>query len=104
MDVLSDDDYDLVSNPASSVTELEPRVIHEPQPTLAARNLFSAVSFTTENIQRLVSEAVPSSASLASRTVRVYIDGTWDAFNVSYVDLSTMVSHPLHDCIGMHIS
>ena len=85
--VLSDDDYDVISEPSeSSVAELGPlHNLPEPQPLSVARNLFNTASLTSEEIQEFIQNAVPSSVSLSSRTVKVYVDGFWDAFNVSYV-------------------
>ena len=97
--VLSDDDFDIVSNPGqksleSSVADLDhipKQEVHEPAPARAALEKFDTVSLTAADIQAYVQNALGPgfgrSVAYAGehRTLRVYVDGTFDMFNVAYV-------------------
>ncbi|KAF4593066.1 hypothetical protein EYR38_008776 [Pleurotus pulmonarius] len=94
--VQSDDDYDVVSNPGSrsiesSIADLsEGQVLSEPEPLQSAIDKFDTVSLTPEDIQAYVQRALDTSPNngtikarhigtyLQNRTVRVYVDGTFD--------------------------
>ncbi|KAF5383607.1 hypothetical protein D9615_003498 [Tricholomella constricta] len=94
--VLSDDDYDVVSNPGqrsleSSMTDfghIPAQTIHEPPPSHVARDKFDSVSWTAKEIQAYVHRALgvsnsaqASESSVNDRTKRVYVDGIFDGFN-----------------------
>jgi len=96
--VLSDDDFDIVSNPGqksieSSVTDLDhipKQEVHEPAPARAALAKVNTVSLTAADIQAYVRKALDSASGRSvaypteHRTVRVYVDGTFDMFNVAH--------------------
>jgi choline-phosphate cytidylyltransferase len=95
--VLSDDDFDIVSNPGqksleSSIADLDhipKQGVHEPAPAQAALEKFNTVSLTATDIQAYVRKALDAASGMSAaypmehRTVRVYVDGTFDMFNVA---------------------
>jgi len=92
--VLSDDDFDIVSNPGqksleSSIADLDhipKQEVHEPAPAQAALATFSTVHLTAADIQAYVREStapVRTAYPTEHRTVRVYVDGMFDMFNVA---------------------
>ncbi|KAG6829880.1 hypothetical protein H0H92_003149 [Tricholoma furcatifolium] len=93
--VLSDDDYDLVSNCGleSSLTGTDyghipvPNV-HEPPPSQIARDQFDSVSWTAAEIQAYVSKSLaltaPPLPSMNEKTRRVYVDGVFDGLNAGH--------------------
>ncbi|KAF8892052.1 hypothetical protein BD779DRAFT_1610243 [Infundibulicybe gibba] len=98
----SDDEYDFISNPGqmsleSSIAELgffsvsqAASEVYEPPPSEAAKEQFETVNWSAKNIQDFVQEATskqasgPLSKSPEGRTVRVYVDGAFDAFNAGH--------------------
>ncbi|KAH6915876.1 choline-phosphate cytidylyltransferase [Coprinopsis sp. MPI-PUGE-AT-0042] len=92
-----DDEYDVISNHscesnAADSGRLPGKDIREPEPTTAARDRFETINWTAEEIQAYVRRglnlsSVPQdrSVSLCNRTVRVYVDGPFDTFNVGHV-------------------
>ena len=93
-----DDDYDVISNPGgyqsleSSLADIGRAVVYEPPPTEGARTKFETARLTAEEIQANVGRALGASSSRSreggrpqlfadNRTVRVYVDGTFDSFN-----------------------
>lgn len=99
MEIFSDDDFDIISNPGqrsleSSIADLDhipKQGVHEPLPSQAAVEKFDTVSLTAADIQAYVRKALDSASGRSvaypteNRTVRVYLDGTFDMFNVAYV-------------------
>ena len=105
--VLSDEDYDVISNPgqrslecsiawdatiagASPTSSTSPGAHTPPRelpPTDAARVALSTVSLSPADIQTHVRDAVEGSAGArypsAERTVRVYVDGVFDALDAT---------------------
>lgn len=95
--VLSDDDFDIVSNPGqksldSSIADLDhvpKQEVHEPAPTQAALTKFDTVRLTAAEIQAYVRKALDSASGQSvaypteHRTVRVYVDGVFDMFNAA---------------------
>ncbi|KAI6149794.1 hypothetical protein BKA82DRAFT_997883 [Pisolithus tinctorius] len=93
--VLSDEDYDVISNPGqrsleSSVADFGHVIacgpIREIPPTDAARHTLSTVSLTAVDIQAYVGTALSTAAGRgvrcpADRTVRVYVDGMFDVLD-----------------------
>ena len=93
-----DDDYDVISNSGhqsleSSIADISRAVVYEPPPTSAARSKFEMARATAEEIQENVRRALDASSSRSrsgerpqlfadNRTVRIYVDGTFDMFNV----------------------
>jgi hypothetical protein len=97
---LSDDlsDYDIISNSSqrsieSSIADLghvpgkTASEVYEPSPSQVARDKFETVKLTADDVQTFVRKALdinispnPKSNS-QNRTVRVYVDGVFDAFN-----------------------
>jgi cytidyltransferase-like protein len=98
MEVFSDDDFDIVSNPGqrsleSSIADLDhipKQEVHEPAPAQAAIDRFDTVSLTAADIQTYVRKALDSASGRSvaypteHRTVRVYVDGTFDMFNTAH--------------------
>jgi len=94
--VFSDDDFDIVSNPGqksleSSIADLDhipKQEVHEPAPAWAALEKFNTIGLTAADIQAYVRKALDAASgrSIAyptERTVRLYVDGTFDMFNVA---------------------
>ena len=95
--VLSDDEFDIVSNPGqrsveSSIADLDhvpKQEVHEPEPTQAALDQFDTARFTAADIQAYVRKSLDSGIGgnvaypLEQRTVRVYVDGIFDMFNTA---------------------
>ncbi|GLB41783.1 putative cytidylyltransferase-like [Lyophyllum shimeji] len=91
---LSDDDYDVVSNPGqrsleSSMTDfghVPAQTVYEPPPSQAAREKFETVSWTAPEIQAYVRRALDPipPASVDGRTKRIYVDGSFDGFNAGH--------------------
>lgn len=104
--VLSDDlsDYDIISNSSqrsveSSIADLghvpgkTASEVYEPSPSQVARDKFETVKLTASDVQTYVRKALDASPSQHSsesnflspmsenKTVRVYVDGVFDAFN-----------------------
>ncbi|KAJ2934885.1 hypothetical protein H1R20_g2297, partial [Candolleomyces eurysporus] len=92
--VFSDDDeYDLISNPGhdysleSSVaglpSRLEAKDIPEPPPAQGARDKLETVNWSADEIQARVRKSLNLAPETHSRrTVRIYVDGAFDVFNV----------------------
>ena len=91
--VLSDDDYDLISNPSqrsleSSLADLAhwPAPIPELPPSEAARCRFETTRWSASEVQAYFRKTLDLGSvkrdDLESKTVRVYIDGAFDTFNV----------------------
>jgi choline-phosphate cytidylyltransferase len=92
--VLSDDDYDLISNPSqrsleSSLADLaeRPAQIPELPPSEAARCKFETTRWSASDVQAYFRNTLDLGSSikkddLENKTVRVYVDGVFDAFNV----------------------
>lgn len=95
--VLSDDDFDIVSNPGhrsleSSIADLDhipKHDVYEPPPNQTALEKFDTVSLTATDIQAYVRQALDSASGrnvaypTEHRTMRVYVDGSFDMFNVA---------------------
>lgn len=91
--VLSDDEYDLVSNPESSIADLRPYPVNELPPSSAAQGKFETVRWTALEIQARIGKALNAalerfnagatlSNNVDNRTIRVYVDGAFDMFDV----------------------
>lgn len=96
--VFSDDDeYDLISNPGhdqsleSSIaglpSKLQAKDIPEPPPAQAARDKIETVNWSADEIQVFVRKSLNLAPETHSRkTVRIYVDGAFDVFNVGSVE------------------
>ncbi|EGN96609.1 hypothetical protein SERLA73DRAFT_184702 [Serpula lacrymans var. lacrymans S7.3] len=99
--VMSDEDYDVISNPGqrsleSSIADLShipTQNIYEPPPLRAAKEKFNTARLAASDIQSYVRKGIDATTagrsagypSLAeSKTVRVYVDGAFDAFNAGH--------------------
>ncbi|KIK09003.1 hypothetical protein K443DRAFT_672047 [Laccaria amethystina LaAM-08-1] len=94
--VLSDDDYDLISNPSqrsleSSLADLaeRPAQIPELPPSEAARCKFETTRWSASDVQAYFRNTLDLGSSIKkddfeNKTVRVYVDGVFDAFNVGH--------------------
>ncbi|KAF8627797.1 hypothetical protein AX15_004223 [Amanita polypyramis BW_CC] len=96
----SDDDYDVISNSGhqsldSSIADISRAVVSEPPPTPTAHAKFETARLTAEEIQENVRKALDASSSrfrigerqqllAEDRTVRIYVDGTFDMFNIGH--------------------
>ncbi|KAJ7623273.1 cholinephosphate cytidylyltransferase [Roridomyces roridus] len=81
--VLSDDsDYDIVS-PDNSIADLGRAAVTEPPPSQAAQETFNTCRLTAADIQNFVQSGLSCPASL-TRKKRIYVDGTFDGFNVRH--------------------
>lgn len=95
--VLSDDEFDMISNPGqrsleSSIADLDhvpKQEVHEPAPTQAALDQFDTVRFIAADIQAYVRKSLDSATGRSGaypsehKTVRVYVDGIFDMFNTA---------------------
>jgi len=91
--VLSDEDYDVISNPGqrsleSSIADLHhipALTTYEPLASNAAQERLSTVGLSPADIQAYVRAVVDASGSgkypRDNRTVRVYVDGVFDVLN-----------------------
>ncbi|KAF9052359.1 hypothetical protein BDZ89DRAFT_1056716 [Hymenopellis radicata] len=105
--VLSDDDYDVISNPGldSSITDLNllSRPPAEPEALQAAKVRWSTAGLDADDIQkwtRTMLDAMSGKTSarrrqsfFEQRTTRVYVDGVFDVFNVGQAKLSFPFVH-----------
>jgi hypothetical protein len=92
--VLSDDDYDVISNPGNDASENNNGFIAqeflsfhaEPPRELPAfedaRDRFETARWTASEIQAFVRKQIASTRSFDNKRIRVYVDGTFDTFNV----------------------
>ncbi|KAF9245258.1 hypothetical protein BU15DRAFT_85601 [Melanogaster broomeanus] len=84
--VLSDEDYDVISNPGQRSLDMR-----EIPPTEAARHILSTVSLSPADIQAWVRGAMDSAAGRSSSypvdnmTVRVYVDGVFDVLTSGHM-------------------
>ncbi|TFK39990.1 hypothetical protein BDQ12DRAFT_681585 [Crucibulum laeve] len=99
--VLSDDDYDLISNPSqrsleSSLADLRLSSTYEPPALSAALQKFETIKWTAGDIQTYIGKSLdasisrlapngPQAKNFENRTARVFVDGSFDAFNVGHV-------------------
>jgi hypothetical protein len=99
--VLSDgdlsDSYDIVSEVGSSIADLHHvpgQVIFEPPPSRSAQDAWETVRWDKEDVRAYVKKALESSSFSGRpsetngngkhderRTMRVYVDGTFEVFN-----------------------
>ncbi|KAH7908957.1 hypothetical protein BJ138DRAFT_1156381 [Hygrophoropsis aurantiaca] len=96
--VVSDEDYDVISNPGqrsleSSIADfghIPAQNTHEPPPSAAAKQKLSTVSLSAGDIQAYVRAAVDASVGRSisypseHKTMRVYIDGIFDTLNAGH--------------------
>ncbi|PPQ75202.1 hypothetical protein CVT24_010118 [Panaeolus cyanescens] len=94
--VLSDDEYDVISNPGNRSLESsidfaheEYDLVREIPPQKAALHLFETTGWTSNQIQDYVCRGLqpkPESQSNGSRKrlIRVYVDGIFDSFDVGH--------------------
>lgn len=94
--VLSDEDYDVISNPGqrsleSSIADLHhipALTTHELAPSDAARERLSTVALSPVDIQTYVQNALDASGAgkypRDNRTLRVYVDGVFDVLTTAH--------------------
>lgn len=92
--VLSDDDYDVISNPGNdSFENNNPSIAHEflsihaapPRELVAfedAQDRFETTRWTASEIQAFVRKQIASGRPFDNRRIRVYVDGSFDTFNI----------------------
>jgi len=90
--VLSDDDYDVISNPGNDLFEHngfnahEFLNLHAPPSELPAfedaLDRFETTRWSASEIQAFARKQIASTRSFDNRRIRVYVDGTFDTFNV----------------------
>lgn len=98
--VLSDEDYDVISNPGQRSLEssladfghIAAQDVHEIPPTKAACEALSTASLSPTDIQTWVRDVIDSANGRNGgsyppdhRTVRVYLDGVFDVLTAGYV-------------------
>ncbi|KXN86606.1 Choline-phosphate cytidylyltransferase B [Leucoagaricus sp. SymC.cos] len=88
---LSDDDYDVVSNPGdlsldASVGDLHARnlTVWEPQPCPASSNKIPAIKWTAAEIQEYVRKVAGERCTGVNKVFRIYVDGCFDTFTASH--------------------
>ncbi|KAG6886208.1 hypothetical protein C0993_010770 [Termitomyces sp. T159_Od127] len=90
--VLSDDDYDVVSNPGQRSLEsstadfghIPVQVVYEPPPSQMARDKIESVLWTANDIQAYVRKALGTTKPIlpfSDTTKRVYVDGVFDGLS-----------------------
>lgn len=93
--VFSDEDeFDIVAYPGSKSLEssidldhVPKQEVHEPAPAKDALQKFNTVAYTPSDIQAYVRKTLDSASGrsaaypMEQRTMRIYIDGVFDAFN-----------------------
>lgn len=91
--VMSDEDYDVISNPGqrsleSSIADLHhipAWTTHEVPPSNAAKEQLNTVALSPADIQVYVRNVIDASGPgrylRDNRTVRVYVDGVFDVLN-----------------------
>jgi hypothetical protein len=83
--VLSDDDYDVISNPGnvsldSSICE---DTVYELAPSQEAQDRFETVRWNACEIQAYIRKGLRiSQPSSQNKRIRLYVDGSFDAFDV----------------------
>jgi len=101
--VLSDgelSDYDLVSEISSSIADLHHipgQAVYEPPPSQSARDTWETVKWDKEDVRAYVNKALEGSSFSSRptesngdgrceerRTVRVYVDGSFEVFNAGH--------------------
>jgi len=92
--VLSDDDYDVISNPGhdafenNSFSAQEFLTFQAPPRELPAfedaQDRFETTRWTASEIQAFVRKQIASTSSFDHRRIRIYVDGTFDTFNISH--------------------
>lgn len=92
--VLSDDDYDVISNPGSRSLESSIEDFHfearEPPAFEDAHDRFETTRWSATEIQLFVRKGLGLSnivqpISFDNKRVRVYVDGIFDVFDVGYI-------------------
>ncbi len=82
---LSDDDYDVISNPGHDGSLEDSLVVTVPRELPAqedAQDRFETTRWTAKEIQVFMRKQIASAQSFDDIKVRVYIDGTFDTFGV----------------------
>ena len=107
--VLSDEDYDVISNPGqrsleSSIADfghIASQAVREIPPTQAACDALSTASLSSTDIQSWVRGVLDAANGRNGagyppdpRTVRVYLDGVFDVLTAGYVR-----PHHVHDTV-----
>ena len=92
---LSDDEYDVISNPGNISLEANLADFcscdtREPPASENARNRFETTSWTAREVQLYVQKSLDTNANadpqrLGKKRVRVYVDGAFDSFDVGFV-------------------
>ncbi|KZP26598.1 hypothetical protein FIBSPDRAFT_854635 [Athelia psychrophila] len=96
--VFSDEDeFDIVAYPGSKSLEssidldhVPKQEVHEPAPAKDALQKFNTVAYTPSDIQAYVRKTLDSASGrsaaypMEQRTMRIYIDGVFDAFNPAH--------------------
>lgn len=98
--VLSDEDYDVISNPGqrslessiADITHIAAHGVRDIPPTNAACDTLSTASLSPTDIQNWVRDAIDTANARSGssyppdhRTVRVYLDGVFDILTAGYV-------------------
>ena len=87
---LSDDDYDVISNPnpgslESSFNEFTHRsfsVVRELPAFEEAKDRFETIRWTASDIQAYIHKGLNLTSPASTKLVRIYVDGSFDMFDV----------------------
>jgi len=88
--VLSDDDYDIISEPghrASLDSSFDYSDIHEPPPSADAQDRFETTRWSASEVQQHVQKSLVPGLSLSdvnNHRIRIYVDGSFEDFDVGY--------------------
>jgi len=90
---VSDDDYDVISNPQlENSVDLSTDHIFEPRPSDDAQDKFETVRWNAGEVQSFVSKGLGVDSIVSRKRVRVYVDGTFDQFDLGYESLASWLS------------
>jgi len=90
MSALSDDDYDVISNPGRGSLESSfDEFIHgsfsavrEPPAAEEAKDRFETTRWTASDIQAYIHKGLNLTSPAPKKLVRIYVDGSFDMFDV----------------------
>ena len=84
---LSDDDYDVISNPGrrsleSSFDYGSLSAVREPPASKEAKDRFETIRWTASDIQAYIHKGLNLRSAAPRKLVRIYVDGSFDRFDV----------------------
>jgi len=95
---VSDDDYDVISNPPlEHSVDFSADDVFEPRPSDDAQDKFETVRWNAGDVQNFVSKGLGVDSIVSRKRVRVYVDGTFDQFDLGYESLTFWLSAILNE-------